>query len=228
MTGFCGYLLSSTGFKDVATEEAALVRRCLRGEPEAIRVLVDRFQTEVFSLCVRLLSHRQDAEDVTQEVFLRIFRSLKRWDSNRPLKPWIIGITVNRCRTWMSQRLRRPELVDYLQDTAAAPATDDAAELLNEIHAALRELRTEYREVFVLFHEQGQPYDIIAEAVGRPVGTIKTWLHRARLEILERLRRRGMVSPEQESGIRGQESEVRGQKSEVRGQESEVRNPKLH
>ena len=97
MTGFCGYLLSSTGFKDVATEEAALVRRCLRGEPEAIRVLVDRFQTEVFGLCVRLLSHRQDAEDVTQEVFLRIFRSLKRWDSNRPLKPWIIGITVNRC-----------------------------------------------------------------------------------------------------------------------------------
>ena len=80
----------------MATEEAALVRRCLRGEPEAIRSLVDRFQTEVFSLCVRLLSHRQDAEDVTQEVFLRIFRSLKRWDSARPLKPWIIGITVNR------------------------------------------------------------------------------------------------------------------------------------
>ena len=46
----------------MATEEAALVRRCLRGEPDAIRVLVDRFQTEVFSLCVRLLSHRQDAE----------------------------------------------------------------------------------------------------------------------------------------------------------------------
>src|SRR4029077_8199393 len=213
--------LKQRSIGNVATEEAALVRRCLRGEPEAIRVLVDRFQTEVFGLCVRLLSHRQDAEDVTQEVFLRIFRSLKRWDSNRPLKPWIIGITVNRCRTWLSQRLRRPELVDYLQDTAAAPATDDAPELLNEIHAALRELRPEYREVFILFHEQGQPYDIIAEAVGRLVGTIKTWLHRARLEILERLRRRGMVSPEQESAVRDRESEVRGQKSEVR-------NPKLH
>jgi len=199
----------------VATEEAALVRRCLQGEPEAIRALVDRFQTEIFSLCVRLLSHRQDAEDVTQEVFLRIFRSLKRWDSNRPLKPWIIGITVNRCRTWMAQRLRRPELVDYLQETAAAPATDDAPELLNEIHAALRELRPEYREVFVLFHEQGQPYDVIAQAMGRPVGTIKTWLHRARMEILERLRRRGMVTSEQESGVRGQGSEVRGQRSEV-------------
>jgi len=196
----------------VATEEAALVRRCLRGDPEAIRALVDRFQTEIFSLCVRLLNHRQDAEDVSQEVFLRIFRSLKRWDSNRPLKPWIIGITVNRCRTWMAQRLRRPELVDYLQETAAAPATDDAPELLNEIHAALRELRPEYREVFVLFHEQGQPYDVIAEAVGRPVGTIKTWLHRARMEILERFRRRGMVTSEHESGVSEKESGARGQK----------------
>jgi RNA polymerase sigma-70 factor (ECF subfamily) len=193
----------------VATEEAALVRRCLREEPEAIRELVDRFQTEVFSLCVRLLSHRQDAEDVTQEVFLRIFRSLKRWDSARPLKPWIVGITVNRCRTWLSQRARRPELVDYLQETVQAPQTDDAPELLNEIHAALQELRSEYREVFVLFHEQGQPYDLIADAMGHPVGTIKTWLHRARMEILERLRRRGMVSPEQESEVRIQKSEVR-------------------
>lgn len=204
----------------MATEEAALVRRCLRGDPEAVRELVDRFQTEVFSLCVRLLSHRQDAEDVTQEVFLRIFRSLKRWDSARPLKPWIVGITVNRCRTWLSQRARRPELVDYLQDTVPAPLTDDAPELLNEIHAALRELRPEYREVFVLFHEQGQPYDQIAEAVGHPVGTIKTWLHRARMEVLERLRRRGMVNPKQESGVRCQESGVRDQKSEIR-------NPKL-
>jgi RNA polymerase sigma-70 factor (ECF subfamily) len=210
----------------VATEEAALVRRCLRGEPEAIRSLVDRFQTEVFSLCVRLLSHRQDAEDVTQEVFLRIFRSLKRWDSARPLKPWIIGITVNRCRTWMSQRARRPELADYLQETVAAPETDDARELLSEIHAALQQLRPEYREVFVLFHEQGQPYDVIAEAVGRPVGTVKTWLHRARMEVLERLRERGMVAKEE--GVGRQGSGGRKQKSEVGGQTSEVKEPNVH
>ena len=54
-------------------------------------------------------------------------------------------------------------------------------------------LRREYRTVFVLFHEQGQPYEVIAAALKRPVGTIKTWLHRARIEVLERLRQRGMV-----------------------------------
>jgi RNA polymerase sigma-70 factor (ECF subfamily) len=154
---------------------------------------VERFQAEVYGLCVRLLGHRHDAEDVAQEVFLRIFRSLHRWDESRPLKPWVMGITVNRCRTWLTQRSRRPELVDYLQDTVPTPVADDVAELLQEIRAAVAALRPEYRAVFVLFHEQGQPYEDIAAALERPVGTIKTWLHRARLEILEVLRRRGMV-----------------------------------
>lgn len=179
-------------------DDAILVRRCLRGDDEAIFGLVQRFQAEVFGLCVRLLNHRHDAEDVTQEVFLRIFRSLRGWDPKRPLKPWIMGIAVNRCRTWLAQRGRRPELVDYLQDTLPGPAADDSDELRHEIQAALAELRLEYRTAFVLFHEHGQPYEDIARVMDRPVGTIKTWLHRARLEVLERLRRRGMVPGEPE------------------------------
>ena len=174
-------------------DDAILVRRCLRGDDEAIYLLVNRFQAEVYGLCVRLLNHRHDAEDVTQEVFLRIFRGLRGWDSRRPLKPWIMSIAINRCRTWLSQRSRRPELVDYLQDTLAGPPDDDSGELVEEIQKAVADLRLEYRTAFVLFHEQGQPYEEIARVMDRPVGTIKTWLHRARVEILERLRRRGMV-----------------------------------
>ncbi len=177
----------------MSTDEARLVRRCLRGEPAAVEVLVERYQTVVYGLCLRLLGHRHDAEDVTQEVFLRIFRSLRRWDRTRPLRPWVVGITVNRCRTWLARRARRPELVDYLHDTVAAPPADDSAELLQEIRAALGELRSEFREVFVLFHEQGLSYGEIAQALECPVGTVKTWLHRARQEVMARLRRRGMV-----------------------------------
>src|SRR5437763_12446080 len=117
----------------VGDDDVTLVRRCRRNDPAAIRALVERFQGAVFGLCVRLLGHRHDAEDVAQEVFLRVFRSLRTWDPSRPLRPWVMGIAVNRCRTWMAQRARRPELVDYLQDTAAGPAPDDSAELAAEI-----------------------------------------------------------------------------------------------
>lgn len=181
----------------VTADDAALVRRCLQGQNDAMRLLIERFQAEVFGMCVRLLTHQQDAEDVTQETFIRVFRSLHRWDTNRPLRPWILGIAVNRCRTWLSQRGRRPELADYLQDTPARETPDDAGELVSEIRTALADLRPEYRSVFILFHEQGRSYEEIAEVHGRPVGTIKTWLHRTRLEVLQRLRQRGMVPNEQ-------------------------------
>lgn len=180
----------------MSADDAPLVQRCLAGDSLAVRDLIERFQAEVFGLCCRLLGHRHDAEDVAQEVFLRVFRSLHTWDSLRPLRPWIMGIAVNRCRTWMGQRARRPELVDHLQETVASPERDEATELLAEIRAALADVRHEYRTVFVMFHEQGHPYEEIAQALDRPVGTIKTWLHRARNEILQRLRQRGMLGDE--------------------------------
>ena len=66
----------------MSAEDALLVRRCLRGDTASVQVLVERFQSDVLGLCIRMLHHRQDAEDVTQEVFLRVFRSLKRmWRS---------------------------------------------------------------------------------------------------------------------------------------------------
>ncbi len=178
------------------TADAALVHRCLTGDPAACRELVERLQGDVFAVCRRLLSHAHDAEDVTQEVFLRVFRSLRRWDESRPLRPWVLGIAVNRCRTWVVRRGKGPELADYLHETPDRRPADDSAELRTEIRAAVDALRDEYREVFVLFHEQGQSYEDIAVVVDRPVGTVKTWLHRARLELLERLRSRGLVPNE--------------------------------
>lgn len=176
--------------------DSELAVRCLRGDTIAIRELVARFETDVFGLCVRLLRNRHDAEDVSQEVFLRVFRSLHRWDPNRPLRPWIAGITVNRCRTWMSRRRITPESADYLADLPGKDPPEPPGELTLAIREVLATLRDEYRDVFVLFHETGRSYEEIAETIGRPVGTVKTWLHRARSALLEKLRERGLVLPE--------------------------------
>jgi RNA polymerase sigma factor (sigma-70 family) len=175
------------------SDDPDLVRRCLKRDPEAVRCLIERFQSEVYGLSVRMLGNRHDAEDVSQEVFLRVFRSLHKWDRLRPLRPWIMGITVNRCRTWLTQRAKRPELSEFLQDTAECRPQDDFGELTREISAAVNELRSDYQAAFLMFHDQGLPYEEIAEAMGHPVGTIKTWLHRARTAMLMRLRERGMV-----------------------------------
>lgn len=175
------------------SDDAELVRRCLAGNADALCAFVQRFQSAVFGLCFRMLAHREDAEDVAQEVFLRAFRSLKQWDAARPLSPWLLAIAVNRCRTWLSSRVRRAlpsEFAENVADSAAGPPRIDLAE---ELQLALERLREEYRLCFVLHHVNELNLAEIAEVTGSPVGTVKTWLRRARLELADHLQRRSIV-----------------------------------
>jgi len=170
-----------------------LVARCRAGDSEAIRALIERYQNDVFAICYRLLRHRHDAEDVAQDSFVRVFRSLHRWDPSRALKPWILTIAVNRCRTALAKRSRRPTPMEFVEDVAVVDVPEVSSELAVAIAEALEELREDYREVFILFHETGRPYEEIAELLERPVGTIKTWLHRARSQMLEILQNKGFA-----------------------------------
>ena len=178
------------------TADAALVRRCLTGDPAACRELVEKYQSDVFTVCQRLLAHCHDAEDVTQEVFLPRFpksTSLGLGTPSSPVDTWDCGESLpnlggSTCKGAGAGGLPA-------RSPGSRPA-DDSVELRTEIRAAVDALRGDYREVFVLFHERGQSYDQISQVVDRPVGTVKTWLHRARLELLERLRCRGLVPDE--------------------------------
>ena len=170
--------------------DAVLVQRCLAGDESGMRALVERFQGMVFGLCFRMLGHREDAEDVAQDVFVRVFRSLHRWDSARPLKPWLLTIAANRCRTAMGIRSRRPAPADFV-DSAPDDARPEDKDLAEELQRALENVREEYRTCFVLFHQQELSVVEIGEIMGCPQGTVKTWLHRARRELAEHLRRRG-------------------------------------
>ena len=174
-------------------DDLALVEALRKGDPQGPRLLVERFQGVVFALCLRMMGHRQDAEDVMQETFVRALRGFGGFDGSRPLRPWLLGIAANRCRTAMGRRARRPvpvAMTDEPPDTR--PRGGDPEDLADELERALGRLRPEYRLVFVLFHEQGLPYEEIARAVGRPIGTVKTWLHRARAQMAEDLSRRGV------------------------------------
>lgn len=166
------------------------------GDPLAPGQLIDRFHGVVLGLCQRMLGNRHDAEDVVQETFLRALRAIAGFDPGRPLRPWLLGIAANRCRTAMGRRARRPIPTQTVDDRPDhRPSLGDPDDLAGELERALEKLRPDYRLVFVLFHEQGLPYEEIAQSIDRPVGTVKTWLHRARGELAEHLSRRGVECP---------------------------------
>jgi RNA polymerase sigma factor (sigma-70 family) len=174
-------------------DDRALVEALRAGDPQAPGLLLHQFHGVVFGLCYRMMRHRQDAEDVVQETFLRALGSIAGFDADRPLRPWLLGIAANRCRTAMGRRARRPIVTDSIEESVDhRPGRADPEDLAGEIERALGHLRTEYRMVFTMFHEQGLPYEEIALVIDRPVGTVKTWLHRARAELAEYLTRRGV------------------------------------
>lgn len=183
--------MSGPGHDDLRT----LVRRCLSGDQPAMLALVERFRGQVFGLCYRMLGERQDAEDAAQETFIRVLKNLHRWDPTRDFEPWLLAIAGNRCRTALSTRKRRPAAETTLVELVADDAPDQQAaqHLAEEMHLALGGVREEYRQAFLLFHDHELSYAEIAEAMAVPLGTIKTWVHRARRELVECLRRRGVV-----------------------------------
>ena len=93
----------------MAEELSIIVNRCLDGQQSAFSDLIDRLRGRVYGLCYRMLGQREDAEDATQETFLRVARNLHRWDPTRSFEPWLLTIAGNRCRTRLAKLTRRPK-----------------------------------------------------------------------------------------------------------------------
>jgi RNA polymerase sigma-70 factor (ECF subfamily) len=175
-----------------------LVDGCLARDERAIRALIERYQGRVMALCCRMLGHHQDAEDVAQETFVRVVRSLEKWDRTREFEPWLLAIAANRCKTRLAQRgrLQKQPLVEEPSCVRSTEARD-ASYLAEELQLGLLQLRAEYRQAFVLFHEHEMSYQEIADALSSPLGTIKTWVHRARQDLIQFLTKRGVIAEPQ-------------------------------
>lgn len=176
-------------------DERELARRCLAGDADAVRAFVDHFHALVFSICFRMLGHRHDAEDATQDVFVRAFRHLDHWDHSRPLRPWLLTIAANRCRTRLAKRTKTPVAMEHAHEIAGSnPAR--SLDLAEELQRGLGELREDYRMCFLLFYEQQLSVQEVAATLECPEGTVKTWLYRARKFLADYLRQRGVVTPD--------------------------------
>jgi RNA polymerase sigma-70 factor (ECF subfamily) len=178
----------------LANELSVLVDECLAGNQIALGQFVNRYRGQVYGLCYRMLGQKEDAEDATQETMIRVVRNLHRWDQDRAFEPWLLTIAGNRCRTRLAKRTRRPGNLSLEHPVPDLRSFSDEARLLSEeIDLALQNMRAEYRTAFKLFHKKEMSYADIAETMSIPLGTVKTWVHRARREIVTKLRKRGVL-----------------------------------
>lgn len=165
------------------------------GDELAWEAFVRQFQGRVFGLAYHYTAQAEDARDLAQEVFLRIYQHLDRVPGAEGCLPWIIRITRNACIDHLRRRKARPPLwdlpADELFDLRAADLSPEAAHLeavrKTMVHRALRDLSDLNREIILLKEIQGLGLEQIAAILGVPVGTVKSRSHRARLELAQRL-----------------------------------------
>jgi RNA polymerase sigma-70 factor (ECF subfamily) len=183
----------------VSDDDRRLIAECLGGRRDAFGELVTRYQARLFNAAVRLVDNPEDAADVVQDAFLNAFQSLHTFKGDAEFFTWLYRIAFN---TAISQKRKKRATVsleadgtdpgiephdqsEYVKPGAALERSEDERQL----HDAMNRLSYEHREVLVLKDIEGLKYEDIAEALGVPIGTIRSRLHRARLELRDLLQR---------------------------------------
>ena len=173
-------------------EEIGWVEQALRGDQAAFGQLMHRYTGAVYNLAYRMLGSAQDAEDASQEIFLRAYTRLSSFDRSRRFSTWLLTIGSNYC----IDRLRRRRFAWLTLDDVAytVPSSERGpersaieSERRDRIQAALRRLPDNYRLVLVLRYWHDMSYDEIAHATGLTESALKTRLHRARHMLAEAL-----------------------------------------
>jgi RNA polymerase sigma-70 factor (ECF subfamily) len=186
-----------------ASSEAELAQAAAGGNRDAFARLVESHKGAVYGLCVRLLRHPEEARDAAQETFVRAYASLEVYDPAQPFIAWLLRIARNHCIDLHRRRAPRgTEIrIDHpeqggesaqprnLPDLEAVPADEQVAraQASRWLEGAVAALPESYREVITLFHVEHLSYKEIAAVMEVPIGTVMTWLHRARAQLRTQL-----------------------------------------
>jgi RNA polymerase sigma-70 factor (ECF subfamily) len=176
-------------------DDALLVDRLRRGDPRAFEDLVIAYQHRVFGVALRMLGNRAEAEELAQEVFLRVHRSIGEFRGEAKLSTWLYAIASRLCLNRLTSGERRAvrqgeETLLRLASREVGPAEEvERSELETALHRAIAELGEERRIVVVLRDLEGLSYEEIAAALELELGTVRSRLHRARMDLREKLER---------------------------------------
>jgi RNA polymerase sigma-70 factor (ECF subfamily) len=185
-----------------ATNGEELVRRFRDGDAGAFDDLVREYQDTVFSVAYRMVNDREDAADLAQEVFVKVYRNLAKFRGDSKFSTWLYAIAMNTCRSGLrrTRRLRAVEgrsidamggdegrAMDPVDPDASPTAMLERREVRERVEQSVAELQPEFREVMVMRDIQGLSYDEIATALECSLGTVKSRLCRARMAVREKL-----------------------------------------
>lgn len=176
-------------------DDAQLVQAILAGDTQSFNILVERHQSRVYGLCVRMLGDNDAAADVAQDAFIAAYRNIPSLRGD--FRPWMMRIAANACRDVLRTRKRRPTVsIDldpaddapaqqYIDDTAGPEETLMHAQMQQVLVDALYAIPDDQREVVVLSDIEGMSYQEIADVTGINIGTVKSRLNRARARLRE-------------------------------------------
>ncbi|MBC7881757.1 MAG: sigma-70 family RNA polymerase sigma factor [Anaerolineae bacterium] len=169
----------------IADEE--LVSKASKGDSEAFRQLYRRYSSRVRGLLYQMMNEPDHLDDLTQEVFVKVFRSLPKFRGDSAFSTWLFRIAVNCCQDARRKRKRHPQSVQ-IDGLMVASGQEDALRKLDReelVARALQTLKEEHRIVIVLHDLQDRPQEEIAKMLSVPVGTIKSRLFYARRQLRE-------------------------------------------
>lgn len=183
-----------------AAEDAALVSLAQTGDFSAFEELVRRYRNDVFGLAHHFLRNREEAWDISQEVFIKAYQAIGSFRGDASFKTWLLRITANRCKDYFKKR--RLDTVAFndaikAEDQHSAqldPARSlEASEIGRAIQAALEQLPAKHRTAFVLREFQGLSYEEMSKAMDCNLGTVMSRLHHARKKLQHLLVGMGVV-----------------------------------
>ncbi len=161
--------------------DAALVNDCKQGDRRAMTELVSQYERPVFNAAYRILGNADDAADITQTVFLKVFEHISDYDPKFRFFSWIYRIAINESLNQVKQRRNQEPLADSQASPWRSPEEHlESKRLCNRVQGALMQLETDYRTVVVLKHMSGCSYQQISEILQIPEKTVKSRLYTAR------------------------------------------------
>jgi RNA polymerase sigma-70 factor (ECF subfamily) len=176
-------------------DDNILVQQCRGGNPRKFQVLVERYKKPMYYFALGMVGNPDDAYDLSQEAFVKAYRSLKRFDDKFAFKSWLFAILSNLCKNALRSAGVRQKYLASDAALAIAQAPDQAnpetvlasKRIKQAVWDALGTLDSEAREIIILKHFQDMPYKEIAEVLNIPLGSVMSRLHYARLKLKKAL-----------------------------------------